>query len=224
MSILTGFTYVHDTAFTVTGDQRSAYPKGLVVYEPINGKLCSVVESIYSTVTYVYLSDSILTADIALLYTQKSRTFTNLCSGGTAISGGGVTASKCFDGAVLTTDAWVSSQTTGSIANVAYIGYDFNSTATPTPAISWVRYCGGGASNRVSPNAQGCGAVALRYSDNGTAWTTTAEFKLVDSCYFQLLVAPIPAAGHRYWSLLCTVDGTSAGNGWSVQEIEMGVV
>lgn len=218
-------SYVSPGVCLVSGvDARNQLPVGALVYVP-GGGWSSVQESSYSTGTTVYLTDAVCFSGMSALgYVPSAISPTNLCTGGTPISGGNNDAAvfrlaQAFDGTLAgVSNGWLSSQTGAGVSGVAYIGYQF---ASPQP-IRWCRILQANGHN-TSSNTSGPVALSkLQYSDDGSSWTDSATFTMTPHL-FQLLVAPRPGASHTYWRLLANSGVGAPALWWGVIELQMGV-
>lgn len=135
----------------------------------------------------------------------------DLCTGGTAISGGDDTtfvASRAFDN--NTSNEWESSQTGTAVNGTAYIGYHFSSAKHIRKFI-------------ITNTALGTGfipaSVKLQKSDNGSTWTDVQTFTMVQDGSAQSFTVNASSAA-VYWRLLAN-SAVTTNYQWRVAEIEM---
>jgi hypothetical protein len=148
------------------------------------------VYGVATTAAYVYTSD--------------------LCAGGTALESSHYSTfavARAVDDSNST--FWMSGELGTGISGVSYLGYDF----------------GVGKTIRKITVKQGDGdynditSVILRYSDNGSSWTTVQTIALAKDSSVQAFTFS-NTSSHRYWSLLAN-DNLGAGAAWAVTELEM---
>ena len=214
-------SYVGRNVFQITGvDARARYVLGTDVYT-INGK-AAVLDAVYvGGNTIVYLADAICYSSMTTVgRSQLYDGLVNLCTGGTPIcsstwSGGscGGSSANAFDG--LYTTAWVGSEY-GPVTNNSWIGYAF-ATSQAITAIDITQ----GPPFNLGGYAGGVTSINLRYSDNGSSWTSVGTFNLPGDCLTCRIITPAPAAAHIFWACMAASDTNPSGERWSVLELKM---
>ncbi len=136
------------------------------------------------------------------------------CTGGTAISScadPNQPASYAFDNDLTLRWYVLAAHNDAFITNVCYIGYDFGSDKT----ITKVRYA---AYNDYTPSS-----VTIKYSDNGSDWTTLQSFTIAAGGLqsYRELVITNESSPHRYWGVFANSQAAINGLTWVVSEIEM---
>lgn len=149
-------------------------------------------------------------------YTNPETYSSDVCSGGTAISGGdsGTNyASLAFNniGSNSGTNQWVASQTGAGANGVAYIGYDFGSGITKTIRRIKFDFFNNGTN-------YGCTSFKVQYSDNGSSWSDAQTISPTNTDGWQTFDFGANGA-HRYWRLLC--NATPVNSYLEIDEIEM---
>jgi hypothetical protein len=156
-------------------------------------------------------SDTEAVSDKVQLTAGPSGGYTSdLCTGGTAISGGDYNASLTKDKAYDDNEStpWCSQQVGTNISGVAYIGYDFG----VTKHIRRVRIKKPGTDFSVS-------SIKVQRSSNGADWSDVQIIAPAAATGWETF--DISASGvSRYWRLLANANLTGT-NYWAVYEIEM---
>lgn len=186
-------------------------------------------EAVYSGGnTTLYLADAICYAGMSALgYVSPVINPTNLCAGGTPLSGGDLGSwakGNAFDGLTLASNnylrVWLSSQQGNAISGNARIGCQLTASA----AIRWVKIL---QSNGALNSGDGGAAITsalLQYSSTGLAgsWTTQATLTLLPELY-QTIIIPEHSNSYAYWSLLANANPAFTAGYWGVNELQMGV-
>ena len=183
----------------------SSIPTGLVIpygglYPPDGFLSCDGAE--YTPGMYEALANV-----IGITY---GGTITDLCSGGTAISGGykDQSPANAFDDNTAT--YWKSSQEGAAVKDTAYIGYAFT---TPVN-IKHFRF------KNYSNSSYNVQTVKLQSSADGASWGNilTATVNTYSSVWNYILTSTTVSV--KYWRIMAASELTS-GKSWNVNEIEM---
>lgn len=157
--------------------------------------------TMYSASSYPNLADN-----IGGIY---GRRLTDLCTGGAAISGGDADSkTNAFDDNLGT--SWRSSQTGSSIADNAYIGYQF----TEPVHIRHINCSNSAFADRSITS------VLVQRSDNGSDWESVVGYYLSTVPYYTNYLYLPSSGASSYWRLLATVNLPTE-ESWAVVEIEM---
>lgn len=210
-----------DTLKIETGISQERYTDSTITWDNDNTYRYYKVILYKDNAAYVYLTELSLYELLGATGVSAGGGYgaTDLCTGGTVISGGdnaSYLSSRAFDDSTATD--WISSQVSPNIANNAYIGYDLGSGNDIE--IGKLRYLGSGEGFTSSRQPT---AAVIQYSDDGTAWATASDISLgSDPTTWQEFTFTGTGA-HRYWRLLATSEPRGSGDGWNwtVCEIEM---
>jgi hypothetical protein len=143
----------------------------------------------------------------------------NLCTGGSAISGGDMISSyskeNAFNGAASdSTYCWLSSQYKSDISGVAYIGYHFSTAKLIKRIVYLPNYLSWG--DNVS-------SIKVQGSNDGTSWTDIQTFNnqpVGSSIVGPIILDITNPASYSYVRLLANAN-PSGDCYWAIWEIEM---